>query len=114
MASRTNKQWIAKKKKMLEKLRSLKKWWKRRHKNKNLSEEEKITKWLIFDMENPKWQKFSRDKSWRKIICLQTWLREDFNWYRLIFKPNSQQVEYRFTGINSRLRKKLNKSKKIK
>ena len=107
MASRTNKQWIAKKKAQLQKLKMLKVWAKRRLKNKNLSEEEKIEKWLIFDMENPAWRKFSRDKSWRKIICLQTGMREDENGYRLIFKPNSSEVEYIYSGINARLRRKL-------
>ena len=86
---------------------------KRRLKNKNLSEEEKIEKWLIFDLINPKNHKFTRDKSWRKVICLQTWLREDFDGYRLKFKPNSSEVVYEFKGITSALRRKMNKKKKI-
>ncbi len=112
MASRTNKQWIAKKKKQLEKLKILKVWAKRWLKFKNLSEEEKLEKGLIFDLVNPKNNKFTRDKSWRKIICLQTGLREDTDWYRLIFLPNSSEVKYVYKGISSALRKKINKSKK--
>jgi len=112
MASRTNKQWIAKKKKQLEKLRMLKVWWKRRLKNKNLSEEEKIEKGLIFEMVNPKSHKFTRDKSGRKVICLQTWLREDYDWYRLRFKPNSSEVFYVYKWITSALRRKLNRNKR--
>ncbi len=110
MASRTNKQWIAKKKKQLEKLKILKVWSKRRLKNKELSEEEKIEKWLIFELINPKNHKFTRDKSRRKVICLQTWLREDTDWYRLRFKPNSSEVYYEFKWITTALRKKLNKT----
>jgi len=109
MASRTNKQWIAKKKKQLEKLKILKVWAKRRFKNKNLSEEEKLEKWLIFYMTNPKNHKFSRDKSWRKIICLETWLREDYDWYRLVFKANSSEMVYNYKGITPALRRKLKK-----
>jgi hypothetical protein len=30
-------------------------------------------------MENPAGKKYSRDKSGRKVICLQTGLREDFD-----------------------------------
>ena len=110
MASRTNKQWIAKKKKQLEKLRALKVWAKRWLKNKNLSEEEKIEKWLIFDLQNPSGKKYSRDKTGRKVICIQTWLREDFDWYRLRFKANSSEVLYYKSWINSRLRRKIRKA----
>ena len=109
MAGRTNKQWIAKKKKQLEKLRMLKVWAKRRLKNKNLSEEEKFEKWLIFEMENPAGKKYSRDKSGRKVICLQTGLREDFDWYRLLFKANSSELEYKLKGITPALRRKMRK-----
>ena len=111
MASRTNKQGIAKKKAQLQKLKMLKVWAKRRLKNKNLSEEEKIEKWFIFEMINPKWKKFSRDKSWRKVICLQTWMREDEDGYRLLFKPNSSELEYVYSGLNARLRRKLKRRK---
>jgi len=109
MASRTNKIWILKKKKQLEKLKYKKSLWKRYLKTKDLSDEEKISKWLIFDLENPKWKKYNRDKSWRKVICVQTWLREDFDGYRLLFKANSSEVFYENTWINSRLRRKLKK-----
>ena len=112
MASRTNKQWIAKKKKQLEKLRQIKVWAKRYFKTRNLSEEEKVSRWLIFDLENPKWKKYTRDKSWRKIICIQTWLREDFDGYRLRFKANSSEIEYVFSGFNARLNKKIKKWKR--
>jgi len=107
MASRTNKMWILKKKKQLEKLKKNK--TKRYILNKNLSDSEKIEKWLIFEKENPLWNKYNRDKSTRKIICLQTWLREDFDGYRLLFKANSNEVIYKRTWFNSRLRKKLKK-----
>lgn len=96
----------------LEKLRGLKKWSKRYFKNKDLSEQDKIAKWLIFDLKNPKWNKYSRDKSWRKVICIITWLREDIDGYRLVFKANSQEIEYVKSGVNSRLRKFLNKQNK--
>ena len=112
MASRTNKQWILKKKQQLEKLKIIKKWWKRYLKNKNLSEEEKIAKWLVFDLTNPKWNKYIRDKSWRKVVCKDTWLREDLDGYRLYFKANSNEVNYAHSWIKSRLRKFINKSKK--
>lgn len=112
MAWRTNKMWILKKKKQLEKIKLIKSWWKRWLKNKSISPEEKIQKWLIFDKENSVWNTFSRDKSWRKIICNQTWLREDFNGYRLLFKANSNEIIYKFTWWNSQLRKKINKTKK--
>ena len=109
--ARTNKIWIFKKKQQLEKIKLLKSWWKRYLKNKWHSEEEKIEKWLIFDLENPNLHKFTRDKSGRKIICKQTGLREDFDWYRLVLKPNSTDIQFIFSGINSRLRKKIKKSK---
>ena len=112
MASRTNKQWILKKKQQLEKLKILKKWWKRYLKNKNLSEEEKRNSWLVFELQNPKWYKYIRDKSGRKVICTLTWLREDADWYRLVFKPNSNEVNYTYTWFPSRLRRFINKSKK--
>lgn len=111
MATRTNKQWILKKKQQLEKLKSLKKNWQRYLKNKNFSEEEKISRWLIFDLENPRWHNFTRDKSGRKIICKYTWLREDPDWYRMIFRANSQEAIFNHTWMNSRLRKFLRKSK---
>jgi len=115
MASRTNKQWILKKKQQLEKLKILKKWWKRYFKNKNLSQEDKINYWLIFELENPKWNKYVRDKSWRKILCVLTWLREDSDLYRLCFKANSNEVYYNYTNrISSRLRRFINKNKKNK
>ena len=112
MAWRTNKMWILKKKQQLEKLRSLKKWWKRYLKNKNLSDEEKLSKWLIFDQTNPKWKTYKRDKSGRKVLCLETWLREDFDGYRLLFKANSSELDYKFSGFNSQLNKKIKKIKK--
>lgn len=112
MASRTNKQWILKKKQQLEKLKLLKRWWKRYLKNRNLSEEEKISKWLIFDLLNPKWNKYTRDKSWRKVICKNTWLREDLDWYRLLFKSNSNELHYSFIWFSSSLRRFINKNKK--
>lgn len=112
MASRTNKQWILKKKQQLEKLRVLKKWWKRYFKNKNLSEEEKRTNWFVFELENPRWNKYIRDKSGRKVICILTWLREDLDWYRLLFKANSNEVNYNYTWFSSMLRRFINKNKK--
>jgi len=113
MAWRTNKMWILKKKQQLEKLRILKKWWKSYLKNKNLSDEEKLAKWLIFEQTNPKWKNYKRDKSWRKVICIETGLREDFDWYRLLFKPNSSELEYKFSGFNAQLNKKI-KLRKVK
>jgi len=112
MVSRTNKQWIFKKKQQLEKLKILKKWWKRYMKNKNLSEEEKRNNWLVFELQNLKWNKYIRDKNWRKIICKNTWLREDLDGYRLIFKANSNEVSYVYSWIKSSLRKFINKNKK--
>ena len=109
--ARTNKMWILKKKQQLEKIKLLKSWWKRYLKNKNLSEEEKLEKWLIFDLENLAGHKFTRDKSGRKVICKQTWLREDLDGYRLVFKANSSEVEFVYSGVNSRLRRKIKKAK---
>ncbi len=109
--ARTNKMWILKKKQQLEKIKLIKSWWKRYLKNRWLSEEEKLEKWLIFDLENPNSNKFSRDKSGRKVICKQTWLREDMDGYRLVFKANSSDVDFMYSGINSRLRRKLKKSR---
>jgi len=110
MASRTNKVGILKKRKQLQKLKILK--WPSRTANKNLSDSEKLEKGLIFDMENPKNNKFSRDKSWRKVICKQTWLREDTDGYRLLFKPNSSELEYRFSWFNARLNRIVKKGKR--
>jgi len=110
MASRTNKMWIFKKKKQLEKIKAIK--WTTSSgvvKNKSLSEPEKIELWLVFDLENPKWKKYTRDKSWRKIICKQTGLREDMDGYRLLFKPNSSEIYYKFSGFNARLNRIIKK-----
>ena len=111
MAWRTNKMWIFKKKKQLEKTKLIKSWWKRWTKNNKISEEEKINKWLVFDLKNPRWNKYSRNKSTRKIICSQTLLREDLDGYRLLFKANSSDIIYKFTWWNAQLRKKINKIK---
>ena len=113
MASRTNKMWILKKKKQLEKIKSIKKWWKRYLKTKNLSDNEKLEKWLIFSKTNPKHNTYKRDKSGRKIICVDTWLREDLDGYRLIFKANSSELLYKPSGIKPALRRIIRK-KKIK
>ncbi len=108
---RTNKIWILKKKKQLEKIKLIKSWWKRYLKNKWFSEEEKLEKWLIFDLENPNLNKFSRDKSGRKVVCKQTWLREDLDGYRLVFLANSSETKFVYSGINSRLRRKIKKGR---
>jgi len=110
MASRTNKIGILKKRKQLQKIKILK--WNWRSINKNLSDSEKLEKDLIFDMQNPKSNKFSRDKSWRKVICKQTWLREDTDGYRLLFKPNSSEVIYKFGWFNARLNRIVKKGRK--
>ena len=112
MASRTNKMWILKKKKQLEKIKAIK--WassSRVVKNRSLSEPEKLDLWLVFDLENPKWKKYTRDKSWRKVICKQTGLREDMDGYRLLFKPNSSELIYKFSGFNARLNRRMKKAK---
>ena len=111
MASRTNKIWIAKKKKQQEKLKRLKKAI-TKVSYKNLSTKEKQEKWLIKEMINPKWNKFYRDFSWRKIICVYTWLREDTDWYRVVWKPNSSEHDFVFVWIRPALRRKINKMKK--
>ena len=112
MAWRTNKVWILRKRKQLEKLKSKKD--KKYLSTKNMSEKEKLEKWLIFEKENPMWKQYSRDKSGRKIICVQTGLREDLDAYRLLFKANSNEIYFVKTWINARLNKKIKKKLKNK
>ncbi len=111
MASRTNKQWIANKKKQQEKMKKLK-WTSTKLNTKNLSGKEKSERWLVREIENPKWKKYTRDLAGRKTMCEYTGLREDPDGYRLVWKPNSSEHDFVLVGITSSLRRKLNKMKK--
>ncbi len=112
MASRTNKQGIANKKKQQAKMKKLKKNTTIKLNAKNLSSKEKLERWLIKEIENPKWHKYSRDLAWRKTMCIYTGLREDPDGYRLVGKPNSSEHDFVLVGITSSLRRKLNKMKR--
>jgi len=103
MVTRTNKQWIANKKKQQSKTKWLKKVsiTEFKLKMRKLSKEEKIECWYFKKYKNPKWNVFSWNYFWQKYICCETDIREDPDWYRIILKPNSKEVTFIYKWLES-------------
>lgn len=101
MASRTNKIWILKKKRQLEKQRNLL--------NKQKKEE------IIWKKQftNPKWNTYDRFFRSGKRINDKTWQREDPDWYRILRKPNSWEIEWVYNPSWWWYRKFMRKQKRI-
>ncbi len=82
MGSRTNKMWILKKKRQLQKQRAL---LSKSHKEEIIGKRQ---------FTNPKGNTYERFyRSWKRIND-KTWRREDPDWYRIIRKPNSSEIEW--------------------
>jgi hypothetical protein len=95
MASRTNKQWIAKKKSQQQKLANRLKWGKKfEYPKRKLTLQEAKELWVVWVWTNPKWHEYSRFLRWRK-VCRDTRLRTDIDGYRYIRTPAwwSEMVE---------------------
>ena len=107
--ARTNKKWIAAKKKQLQKQASRTKWARKfnYHKRK-VSLDEAKNLWFVWAKTNPKWNTFHRFLKWRK-ICWETNLPIDSDWYALTKLP-SGWLEFVERPIWWWLRKKLAKS----
>lgn len=109
MASRTNKQWIAKKKaqqsKQANRLKGMKRF---EYPKRKLTLEEAKELWAVWIWINPKWREYNRFLRWRK-MCRETRLRMDPDGYRYIRTPAgwSEMVE---VGISGRSRSKLKKN----
>lgn len=102
MASRTNKMWILKKKKQLQK--------QQKTSITNKAELEKVKKEYV----NPKGNKYVRFFRAGKLICDSTTCREDPDWYRLVGKPNSGEFDFIFKWKESRcFRRRERKQKRI-
>ena len=114
MASRTNKQWIAKKKAQLQKQASRTKWAKRFEYPKRRLDLNDGKDWgAIGVMTNPKWNTYHRFLRWRK-VCWETRLRVDPDGYRFIKTPSwgSEMVYVPANGwTRGRLRKVLTMKK---
>lgn len=109
MASRTNKQGIAKKKAVQSKQASRLKWLKRfEYPKRKLTLEEAKDLGAVWVWTNPKWREYNRFLRWRK-ICRETRLRMDPDWYRYIRTPAgwSEMVE---VPVSGRSRNKLRKN----
>lgn len=109
MASRTNKQWIAKKKAIQSKQASRLKWLKRfEYPKRKLTLEEAKDLWVIWIRVNPKWHEYNRFLRGRK-MCRETRLRVDPDGYRYIRTPAgwSEMVE---VPVSGRSRNKLRKN----
>ena len=88
MASRTNKQGIAKKKAQLQKQASRTKWTKRFEYPKRRLDLNDGKEWgAIGVMTNPKWNTYHWFLRWRK-VCWETRLRVDPDGYRFIKTPS--------------------------
>ena len=88
MASRTNKQGIAKKKAQLQKQASRTKWAKRfEYPKRRLDLNDGKERWAIGVMTNPKWNTYHRFLRGRK-VCRETRLRIDPDGYRFIKTPS--------------------------
>lgn len=109
MASRTNKQWIAKKKaqqsKQANRLKGMKRF---EYPKRKLTLEEAKDLWAVWIRINPKWREYNRFLRWRK-ICRETRLRMDPDGYRYIRTPAwwSEMVE---VWVSWRSRNKLRKN----
>lgn len=110
MASRTNKQWIAKKKAQLQKQASRNKWAKRfEYPKRRLDLNDGKERGAIGVMTNPKWNTYHRFLRGRK-TCRETRLRIDPDGYRFIKTPSggSEMVYVPASGwTRVRLRKML-------
>lgn len=109
MASRTNKQWIAKKKAVQSKQANRLKWMKKfEYPKRKLTLEEAKDLWVIGIWVNPKWHEYNRFLRWRK-MCRETRLRMDPDGYRYIRTPAgwSEMVE---VWVSGRSRSKLKKN----
>lgn len=103
MASRTNKMWILKKKKQLQK----------QQKSTKATREELEN--VKRDYTNPKGNTYTRFFRSGKLICDSTTAREDPDGYRIVWKPNSGDYDFVYKGFDSwGYRKWLRKHKKLK
>ncbi len=88
MASRTNKQWIAKKKAQQQKQASRLKWAKRfDYPKRKLDIQEGIERWVVGVYKNPKGNEYHRFIRGRK-VCWETRLRVDPDGYRYTKTPS--------------------------
>lgn len=114
MASRTNKQWIAKKKAQLQKQASRSKGTRRfEYPKRRLDINDWQTRWAVGVMTNPKWNTYHRFLRGRK-VCRETRLRIDPDGYRFIKTPSwgSEMVYVPASGwTRVRLRKMLSVKK---
>jgi hypothetical protein len=109
MASRTNKKWIAAKKRQLQKQASRMKGEKRfNYPKRKLNLEEAKELWIVGAKTNPKGNTYHRFLKWRK-ICWETRLRVDPDGYRLIKLP-SGGLDFVEVPISGWLRRKLVKN----
>jgi hypothetical protein len=97
--ARTNKMWILKKKQQQAKQKILI-WWKIEN-----------TEWIKKEYTNPNGNSFLRFfRSW-KLVCDNTSVREDPDWFRIIRNPNWWEISFK-ENLNSWWYKKYIKSKK--
>lgn len=109
MASRTNKRWIAAKKRQLQKQASRMKWERRfNYPKRKLNLEEAKELGIVWAKTNPKWNTYHRFLKWRK-ICWETRLRVDPDGYRLIKLP-SGGLDFVEVPISGWVRRKLVKN----
>ena len=110
MASRTNKQGIAKKKAQLQKQASRTKWSKRfEYPKRRLDLNDWKERWAVGVMTNPKWNTYHWFLRGRK-VCRETRLRIDPDGYRFIKTPSggSEMVYVPASGwTRVRMRKML-------
>jgi len=114
MASRTNKQGIAKKKSQQQKQAARLKGSKRfEYPKRKLDMEEAKEVGIVWVYTNPKWATYSWFLKWRK-ICWETRLRIDPDWYRYIRTPSgwSEMVSVPVSGwIRSKLKRNMSVKK---
>ena len=109
--ARTNKKWIASKKKQLQKQASRWKWQRKfSYSKRRLNLEEAKEFWIVWAKTNPKWNTYNRFLKWRK-ICWETKLNIDSDWYRLVKLP-SWWLEFIEVPVSWWLRKKIMKNAK--
>jgi hypothetical protein len=110
MASRTNKQWIAKKKSQQQKQAARLKWSKRfEYPKRKLDVVEAKELGIVGVYTNPKGATYNWFIRWRK-ICWETRLRTDPDGYRYIRTPSwwSEMVSIPVSGrLRTRLRKSM-------
>jgi hypothetical protein len=113
MASRTNKQWIAKKKSQQQKQAARTKGLKRfEYPKRKLDVIEGKELGVIWVYTNPKWATYNWFLRWRK-ICVETRMRIDPDGYRYIKTPSwgSDMVS---VPVSGRSRSKLKKNMSVK